>query len=286
MISKKSIENLYPYESKFIKLGSYNLHYLDEGKGNVILMLHDFPMWSFEFRFLVKEFSATHRVIAIDLMGFGLSDKPPRYDFKLENHIDNIERVVNHLDLADITLVGHGWGCTAGLGFAVRNTHKVKAFSIINATAFSTFRLPLRIRIGRVPWLAGKFDIPLRLYKLECRRAMPSDLAEAYLLPYTEKGAEIPMYKFLEDIPCSPESDSTDTILEIETGLWLFKHYPICIIWGMKDWLFSPGNLKKWMAAYPDAEVHKFDKAGRFIIEDAPIEISNILKNFFSKHNI
>ena len=89
---------VFPYKPKFFTYGNHKLHYVDEGSGPVLLLLHACPMWSFSFRYVIREFSRNHRVIAVDQMGFGLSDKPERFDYHLENHIENM----NYAHINDI----------------------------------------------------------------------------------------------------------------------------------------------------------------------------------------
>ena len=96
----QEIKDLYPFEPKDLKVeGQHRLSYVDEGEGQVMLMVHGNPTWSFFYRDLIKEFSKTHRTVALDNIGCGTSDKPQDYDYTLENHISNLEKLVLALDL-------------------------------------------------------------------------------------------------------------------------------------------------------------------------------------------
>ena len=114
--SKHFLAALYPFASHFCALGDVRLHYVDEGEGRPVLMVHGNPTWSFYWRRLIERFRGTHRVVAVDHIGCGLSDKPQQYAYTLQRHIDNLVAVIDQLDLRDATLVAHDWGGAIGLG--------------------------------------------------------------------------------------------------------------------------------------------------------------------------
>src|SRR6187402_3103815 len=108
--------DLYPFESHFINLGPHRLHYLDGGAGEPLLFVHGNPTWSFYWRNLILGLRDRARCIAVDHIGCGLSDKPQDYRYTLQQRIDDLVRLVEHLDLANVTLVAHDWGGAIGLG--------------------------------------------------------------------------------------------------------------------------------------------------------------------------
>lgn len=91
----------YPFQSNYMDLDGHKLHYIDEGKGKVMLFVHGTPSWSFEFRHLITEFSKSFRCIALDHIGFGLSDKPKQYEYKTQKHSENLEKLIDYLDIKD-----------------------------------------------------------------------------------------------------------------------------------------------------------------------------------------
>jgi haloalkane dehalogenase len=116
----------YPFSSHFSSMKNHKLHYIDEGSGDAILMVHGNPTWSFFYRNLAKHFSKNFRVVVPDHLGCGLSDKPQDYEYTLKNHIDNLEKLVLELGLTNITLVLHDWGGAIGMGLATRNPQLIK----------------------------------------------------------------------------------------------------------------------------------------------------------------
>ncbi len=106
-----ALESLdYPFHARSFLTSHGNIHYIDEGRGDPIVFVHENPTWSFEFRLLVKEFSATHRCIAVDHLGFGLSDKPGNFDYLPGSHAKNLEALLLGLDLKNITFMFGDWG--------------------------------------------------------------------------------------------------------------------------------------------------------------------------------
>jgi len=282
----ENLKRLFPFESKFFSVGKLKLHYIDEGKGPLIVFMHACPMWSFFYRNLIRELSVNHRVISIDQLGFGLSDKPQDYDNHIESHIDHFERFAQTLSLTDMTLVMHGRGTVIGLGYAVKNPNNVRAFITLNAMPFSGFSLPWRLLPCRVnKWLGTKIIMGLAVFQWDTK-ILPPDIAAAYEYPLHQKEGKVAILRFVEDLPIVPEDDSSQSMFEIEAGLRLLRDLPSCIIWGMKDWLYRKRNLKRWTQYFPNAEVHKLKNGGRYLTEDSPKELQDIITNFLAKNNL
>ncbi len=116
----------YPFNSKFITSGEYQQHYIDEGKGEIVLFIHGTPSWSFDYRNVIKKLRNHYRCIAIDHMGFGLSDKPSEYDYSTKAHSLRLENFILEMNLRDITLVVHDFGGPIGLNIAMNHPSRVK----------------------------------------------------------------------------------------------------------------------------------------------------------------
>lgn len=277
-----AVRELFPYTSRFFSVGKHRLHYVDEGQGPVLLLMHACPLWAFSFREVIRTFSSDYRVIALDQMGFGLSDKPADFDYRLEMHADHLEMFVHSLGLTDITLIMHGRGSTIGMAYAVRNPDNIRAFVTLNAMGFTGFFLPLRLQVCRLPWLGAKIVLGLDLLTREFRR-YPEAVRDAYSLPFPDRASKISLVRFIEDIPCVPEDDSAQSMLEVETSLWMLREKPASIIWAGKDWLYTKRSFRAWTKYFPEAEVHMIENAGRYIQEDAPDELISLLRDFLEK---
>ena len=175
MVERLGIGDAYPFDHHFLDGPMGAMHFVDEGAGEPILMLHGNPTWSFPYRRFVQAFAPTHRAVVPDHVG--LSDKPA---YTIDAHIDNLEGLVEALDLRDITLVMQDWGGPIGLGTAARHPDRVKRIVVIDTFDFYPpvdsmdpehlrLRAPLRLMRAR-----GIGDVLVRRMGLFERRAMPT----------------------------------------------------------------------------------------------------------------
>jgi len=247
-------------------------------------MLHSCPLWSFEFRILIQYLRENYRVIAIDQLGFGLSDKPTDADYRLEVHTDQLDRFCSILELKDIILLMHGRGATIGMAMAIRNPDNIRAIITMNTMAFFGFSLPFRLLLRRIKWAGAELLMKFKIFRKDFKK-LPDDIRHCYISPYHE--TEITGIKrFIEDLPCVPEDESAQTMFEIESSIWLLKNKPACIIWAGKDWLYSKRSMKKWRQYFPKASFTFVPNAGRCFTEDAPEEILNAITKFLNKNEL
>ena len=286
-MSEESLpETMFPFKKHYFEQRGVKVHYTDEGSGPVILLFHACPMWSFSFRHLIAELSTDHRVIAFDLPGFGLSTKNPDGDYTLDGYINLTENFIDFLGLQNMTFILHGWGGTVGMGYAVRHPKKINALIIMNSMAFSDYALPWRLKLCRFPGLGKWITIHFGLKLFRNDAVHPRKLAEIYNAPYQNYEDRIALYHFAIDIPTVPEADSAQKILEIETGLWMFRSSPALILWAAKDWLYPPRLLKRWRRYLPKAETELIPKAGRFMMEEQTEVIRDKVRSFLAKHQL
>lgn len=275
----------YPFRSNYLMHeDGTRQHYLDEGKGNALVMLHGNPTWSFYYRNLIKAFQSTHRVVVPDHVGSGLSDKPQSYPYRLETHIRNLEALLNHLNIENMTLVVHDWGGPIGLGYALRHPQKIKRLVILNTSVFHAQNIPFAIRICQQP-LVG--TVLIRILNAFARSAtfvtthqpLQSDVRRAYTYPYSSYRKRIGILRFVEDIPLEQDHPSYKLLSEIEQGLPEIQ-CPKLILWGAKDFCFTKRTFDKWQQIYPDAQAQLYPNAGHFVLEDASEDIILQIKQF------
>lgn len=284
-------QSLYPFASRDIDLDGHRYHYVDEGSGDVLLLVHGNPTWSFYWRELIRALSPKCRVVAVDHLGCGLSDKPPGYPYRLSQHADNLAQFVERLGLADVTLVGHDWGGPIGLGAALADPRRYRRFVMFNTAAFRSRRMPWRIRMCRLPILGrllvqglnGFARAALRM--AVCRRErMTAAVRAGMLAPYDSWAHREAIYRFVADIPTSPRHPSYATLAGIEQGLSQLADCPWLLVWGLRDWCFTPHFLERFLTFVPQAEVHRLPKAGHWVVEDAHEQIAPIVERFLKKH--
>lgn len=272
----------YPFSSHYLELGGYRLHYVDEGRGPAVLMVHGNPTWSFYWRALIAALREDHRCIAVDHIGCGLSDKPPRteYRYDLAQRIDDLCQVVHQLGLKQVTLVAHDWGGPIGLGTVQRMPDRFRRIVLLNTGAFPPPYVPWRILACRLP-LVG--TLAIRGLNLFARGALRMAMADAKRLdaaaraglvaPYASWRERVAIDAFVRDIPLSPRHPTWALLAQIEAGLPSLADWPILLVWGMKDWCFRPECLKRLRAVWPAAEVHTLEDCGHYVMEEAPQQV-------------
>lgn len=276
------MKELYQFHSNYCDVDSGNsIFYIDEGTGPMIVMIHDCPMSSFEFRLEIHELSKCHRVIAYDQIGFGLSDTPNgRYEYGISKKIELMERLLYRIGVEDemLTLLMHGRGSAIGVGFAEKHPEQIRSLIVMNAPSFSCFHIPYRLFLFQSKNLSF-FLFPVLKKILSPPRKLPPVVRHAYTNCLTRK-SRIPLFHFIESLPDVPESSYYRLLLSIEIALWTIRKKPMLILWGEKDWLYNHQDAKKWREYFPEAEFHFLPHAGRYLTEEAPMEILQYIKNF------
>lgn len=274
MIAPSLPAGLYPFSSRWLDLGGYRYHYVDEGQGEPLLMLHGNPTWSFYYRHLIDHFRRRHRVVAPDHMGCGLSDKPQLYPYRLARHIDNLEALVEHLDLRRLTLVLHDWGGPIGMGLAARHPERIHRLVLFNTAAFPSPRMPWAIALCRLPILGELLIRGLNLFaglgtRVNVHRPMSPEVRAGYLAPYDSWAHRVALWRFVQDIPTSPRHPSWATLVSIQESLPRFADRPALLVWGERDFVFTRAFLDDWRGYLPRARVRTLPDAGHYVVEDA-----------------
>jgi haloalkane dehalogenase len=281
----------FPFAPQFLGLDGAAMHYVDEGPrdGETLLFLHGNPTWSFLWRNLIKSLRGRYRCVAPDHIGCGLSDKPEAYRYRLDQHIANQERLVTELGLARVTLVVHDWGGAVGFGLAQRRPELVARAIVMNTAAFTGGRAPLSIRACRTPLLGPLAVRGLNLFAraathMATERGVAREVRRGLLAPYASWSERVATLRFVEDIPLSPRHPSWPTLRAIEEHLPCMAELPLCLIWGRRDWCFTPRFLEEWQRRFPRARVHVADAAGHWVTEDARDAVQSWVARFLDDH--
>ncbi|MBB64530.1 MAG: alpha/beta hydrolase [Waddliaceae bacterium] len=281
----------YPFQGHYLKLNKLAYHYLDEGQGEPVLMVHGNPSWSYYYRNLAMALRKEYRVIVPDHMGCGYSDKPSddQYHYTLQQRIDDLDALMDHLSIeAPINLVLHDWGGLIGMGYAVKHPEKIKSITILNTAAFHLpegKRLPWELYLSRSPLgtlLIRRFNAFSRTTAwIGCRRhPMSKELRDAYCAPYNSYQNRIATLRFVQDIPLSPKDEAYSVVTNIQNQLKRFEQLPILICWGEKDPVFDTDYLREWEKVFPSARIHRFPDCGHYILEDAQDEVIPLIHSF------
>jgi haloalkane dehalogenase len=288
----------YPFQSHTLDVGGgINLHYLDEGPKDAdpVLMLHGNPTWSYYYRHLVLALRDRYRCIVPDHVGMGLSDKPreDRYAYTLARRVDDLETLLDRLDVRrPLTLVLHDWGGMIGTALATRRPGRIARIVALNTGAFTLppgKRMPWQLRLARMPLVGALLVRGLNAFSAGAARAcvtrpLPPDVRHAYLAPYDSWHNRLAVHRFIQDIPLRPGDRAFDVVANVEKNLPQFRSRPMLLCWGMKDFVFDAHFLNRWTELFPAAEVHRFEDAGHYVLEDARDQILPLVRRFLEAH--
>ena len=295
-IDISSIRHLYPFTSHYLDLNGLQYHYIDEGEGEPIVMVHGNPTWSFYFRELIKALSPQYRTIVPDHIGCGLSDKPDSksYDYRLKNRVDDLEVLIQNLVVKEkITLVLHDWGGFIGMGYALRHPERIDRFILMNTAAFLPPRgksIPMILSLIRIlrPF-ATLAVLGLNLFAYgalfkNSYKGLSDDVKSGLIAPYNCWKNRIATLKFVLDIHMAEKNPSYRIVKQIDDGLESFTNFPMLICWGKHDFVFDQDYLAEWQRRFSQAEVHRFPDAGHYVLEDVPEKIIPLTQNFLKQH--
>lgn len=279
-----------------MKINGHDLHYVDEGTGEPIVMVHGNPTWSFYYRDLIRSLSPRYRTIAVDHIGCGLSEKPSlkSYDYRFKSRVEDFSAFVGHLNLEDkMTLVVHDWGGAIGMAYAVAHPDAIGRIVILNTAAFfppNNKTLPKRLKIIRnilpfaIPAVLG-FNVFARgAVFMAAKKGLAPDVRKGFLAPYNSWKNRVATLKFVQDIPLGAEDPGYSLIQKIQDNLYRLSDIPMLILWGQKDFVFDAEYLGEWRRRFPEAEVHSFPDAGHYILEDAKAETVFHIQRFLKEH--
>ena len=271
------------------------MHYVDEGAGEAVVMLHGNPTWSFYFRELIKGLSGSHRVIAPDHIGCGLSEKPGAedYGFRLADRVADFGAFIENIGVSGrITLVLHDWGGAIGAAWAVRHPDRIARLVILNTAAFVKppgKALPLVLRLARnvavvaVPAILGWNLFARGAARTASAKGLDPRVRAGLLAPYNSRHNRLATLKFVQDIPLAPQDPSYALVRQTGENLETLAGKPVLVCWGGRDFVFDDDYLAEWRRRFPQAEVHRFASAGHYVLEDAAAEILALTAGFLKR---
>ena len=268
------IDKHLPFKSNFISICGFQMHYLDEGQGPVILLLHGNPTWSFYFRNLIETLKKNFRVIAPDYIGCGLSDHPKEMSYRASDRIDQIQAFVEALGLNKFSIVMHDWGGSIGTGLAVNNADRIERLVYLNTTLTETESLPTVIKLAAHP-LIGKFLTKHSKFFVNVTTSwgvinkLPKEIRAAYAYPYRTRADRSAIWSFVQDIPFSQRHPTYAEMLNLAKKIPLLAHVPVQVVWGIKDICFHRDMLNNVLAHFPQAQVLEIPEASHLVLEDA-----------------
>ncbi|GAB3196673.1 haloalkane dehalogenase [Pontibacter aydingkolensis] len=274
---------LYPFAHNTVDLPAGQMHYVDEGEGEPVVFVHGTPTWSFVWRQQIKSLSRTNRCIAPDHLGFGLSEKPAGFAYTPEAHADNLERLIEHLQLKNITLVVHDFGGPIGLRYAIKYTENVKRLVILNTWMWSLEEESKIMRIskfmagaiGRFLYLQMGFSAKVLLPQgYHESKHLTKDIKQHYQKPLSTPASRKGTWQFAKAL-----HKSNPYFAELWRQQDKLRSINKLILWGEKDKLLPLHFLDKWQQAFPETKTIKY-KAGHFLQEERGGEVADAIKQF------
>lgn len=277
---------LYPFKSNYLETSAGHLHYLDEGEGPVLLMVHGTPAWSFSYRHLIRELSQDYRCIAVDHLGFGLSNKPHKADYSPQAHAERLEQLIMHLQLKNIALLVHDFGGPIGLNYAVKQPANVSKVVIFNTWMWSLNDYPEIVKgakiagswLGRLLYKYFNFS-PKMLVKqaFHNKSKLTKEVHRHYTDVFPDANSRSGPFAFAQHLLKS--SEWYDQLWKQQEVL---QQQEVMILWGKNDPLLPYALLQRWKKILPDAEIHEME-AGHFVQEEKPEEAIRLIRQFLSE---
>jgi len=274
--------HLFPVEHRFIDLDGGRLHYVDEGRGETLLLLHGNPSWSFLYRKIIAGLRNDFRCVALDFPGYGMSDPPSGYAYTPDEHSAVLERFVDRLGLTDLTMMVQDWGGPIGLGFGGRRPELVRRLIIGNTFAWPLDGEP-RTRffswlmggpIGRVLTSTGNF-VPKFFFKRGLAQRHPPEVLAMYLAPWRHRVRRIAAVTAPRQlIAASPY------LRRVEANLPKLADRPALIVWGTKDFAFRATERARFERLFRNHTTVTFDDASHFLWEDAGDRIAEAIRRW------
>jgi haloalkane dehalogenase len=276
-------DSLFPFESRFVDIDGHTVHYVDEGSGPTLLLLHGNPTWSFLWRDVIRALRDDFRCIALDYPGFGLSTPKPGYRYLPEEHADVVTGFVDALGLKGATLVGQDWGGPIGLAAVQRRLGVFDRLVLVNTWAWPVngdlyFEAFARIAGGPpIRFLARRLNPVVNAFIPMGHRKRKATAAE---MTHYRRALDTPERRQASAVLPGRMIASRAFFGEVEAGLAALAHLPTLIVWGNAQIGFRAQERERLEAAFPEHETVIVEGAGLYVESDAPEEFVAAIRDW------
>lgn len=277
----------FPFQPHYVEVNGLRIHYIDEGQGEIILCLHGEPSWSFLYRKMIPILSRDHRVLAMDFVGFGRSDKfTERSEYSFKMHRDTVVGFIDALGLQQITLVVQDWGGLLGLTVASEMPERFARLVIMNTG------LPTGEPMGRAfmrwrEFAMGSSDLPIGAViqtGVAQRDMLTPEILAAYESPFPDVTYKAGAMVFPLLVPIHPDDQGAAEMRKAREVLSKWDK-PALIMFSDKDPITRGGDIF-FRALIPTAKDQPeivIQDAGHFLQEDKGEEIAQHIADFIAR---
>lgn len=287
--------NAYPFELRRFAHGDGELAYVDEGPrdegpddGVPLVFVHGNPSWSFMYRRQIADLSDNRRCLALDHLGFGLSDKPADASYHPACHAERLGAWLDHLGVGEVHLVVHDWGGPIGLGWALHHPERIRSLFVLNTWMWS---LKDQAEARRFSGTLSSWPAQFAIRRLGAfvRQLMPRAFADkakfrAVASQYRGPFAQASERAGVADFP--RQLMQADDFLD---SLWqrrrLLADKPATLVWALRDPVFRKPALERWQEILPQAPVHKIPDIGHYVAEEMGSELSPHIAEHLADHD-
>jgi haloalkane dehalogenase len=277
----------WPYQPRYLEMDGMRMHYVDEGAGETILLLHGEPSWSYLYRKMIPPLAAGHRVLALDWFGFGRSDKPlDQADYTFEFHLRSLDRFLDQLELRDITLVVQDWGGLLGLAMVGQRPELFRHLVIMNTFLPNGTEVPGKAFKAWVSFARNSPVLPIgRIIQQGTYRSLEKIIRKAYDAPFPSAKYKAGARAFPALVPLETTNPAVPYMVRAREVLGDWKK-PCLVLFSDQDPII--GGARGFFAELvPTAEEipgKRVKDAGHFLQEDAGEELASHILNFLGRH--
>jgi len=278
--------NEYPFTSRYVNVPEGRMHYVDEGSGDTILMVHGTPTWSFLYRHLIRGLRDHYRVIAPDNLGFGLSDKPAGYSYRPADQARNLRAFIAALDLRDLTLMVHDFGGPIGLSYALEQPENIRRLVLFNTWLWplqSDFQKVvigqfLSSPLGRLLCLRFNFEVNVIVpLAYGDRSSLTRAIHNQYRYPLRDPIARRAVWIYARELLQSRDWYGT---LWAQHGA--LRDIPALLLWGKRDPVFGPAYLERWTQVFQQVQTVTYAQTGHFVQEEQSSALLPVITEFMT----
>lgn len=279
-------DELFPFQSRFVEVDGNVVHYVDEGAGPTLLLLHGNPVWSFVYRDVIAILKDRFRCIAVDFPGFGLSTAAPGYRYQARDHAELLVSFIDRLNLAHVTLVGHNWGGPLGLYAGLQRPNLFDRLVLTNTWAWplngdlssEVFSRGMGGSIGRA--LIKQFNLLVNYFipaAHQRRKLTAAEMAHyRYAMPTPQRRH-----------PCAVLPGelvgARGFFTDLAERLDPLQSLPTLIVWADEDPIFTDKYRTRLEATFPHHTTTVLHGVGHFLQSDAPTEFSDAITTWWTQ---